>query len=308
MTRNFLVTGAAGFIGRNVMQQLQSQGIKVSAIFNTPPDPQDIDNVTDWRDGGVTEANLSDLMPDCSVIIHCAGSGSVAHSLNAPAEDFQSNVVTMQLVLEAARRQGGVSVVFPSSAGVYGAVDTMPIRVDTPNHPVSPYGVNKLIAELLVQQYGRHFNVPATIVRLFSVYGPQLRKQLLWDACCKLGKGDALFFGTGEETRDWVHVEDAARLLIRAADVASPDCVIVNGGTGASVTIRRMIEGLAERMGIGAEIRFNQQTRAGDPKHYAADISEALATGWTPQKDLEQGLDDYVAWFLREMAQQDKDG
>lgn len=299
MTRRVLVTGAAGFIGRHVVRELQAQGVPVAGIFRTPlpvPDREALGLVA-WSDGGITPATLGDVAGDADTIIHCAGSGSVALSIEQPRRDFESNVLTTQTVLEFARLRGGLRVVLASSAGVYGNVATMPIRPDAPCNPISPYGSNKLIGELLAAQYARHFAVPVASVRLFSVYGAGLRKQLLWDACRRLARGDSMFFGTGDETRDWIHVADAARLMIRAADVAGPAAPALNGGTGQAITIRDILGRLAALIAPGRRVSFSGEVRPGDPRDYQACIGAALATGWTPQVDLDTGLTDYVRWF-----------
>ena len=103
-------------------------------------------------------------------------------------------------------------------------------------NPVSPYGVHKKIAEDLCRSYGQHFKIASCVIRLFSVYGVRLRKQLLWDECLKLSKNEITFFGTGQETRDWLHIHDVVNLLFTAAEHASSHCPTVNGGTGVGVS------------------------------------------------------------------------
>ncbi len=300
MMRRVVVTGAAGFIGRHVVRELVAQGVEVAGLLRTPLPAAERDamGLAAWSDGGITPATLGDVAGDADTIIHCAGSGSVALSLEQPRRDFDSNVLTTQTVLEFARLRGSTRVVLASSAGVYGCATDMPIRTDAPCNPISPYGVNKQISELLAHQYARHFGVRVAIVRLFSVYGAGLRKQLLWDACRKLDRGERSFFGTGAETRDWIHVADAARLMILAADLPASDAPgVINGGTGQAVSNSALLARLAALCGHEDAVRFNGEVRAGDPQHYQADISAALATGWRPQVALDDGLADYVRWF-----------
>lgn len=298
MKPSILVTGAAGFIGRCAREKLLSKGYEVHAVFNRKPSEEDCAGLASWKSGGVTPDSLKSFPETLQTIYHCAGSGSVAQSLKDPGQDFQNNVLTTQAVLEFARsREGDVKVVFPSSAGVYGVVEKLPISVNAPLRPVSPYGDNKLICERLAQQYGKYFNVPVAIVRLFSIYGPKLRKQLLWDASNKLSNGEALFYGTGEETRDWLHVSDATELMLMASEIAKEDAPILNGGSGEAVPIRTIVGTLAKKLECSHEVNFNGVTRAGDPKHYAADLTEAFALGWKPKIPLSQGIDEYAAWF-----------
>jgi len=300
MTRKALVTGAAGFIGRRVTHQLRKKGYDVAGILRQPMSRSQEAGIGLSRvsDRGITSASLAEFSGEVDEIYHCAGSGSVAMSLQSPERDFASNVLTTQAVFEFARREGNVTVILPSSAGVYGTVSQMPIRANTVCTPISPYGTNKRICELLALQYARNFAVPTVIVRLFSVYGPGLRKQLLWDASRKMCDGDIRFFGTGEETRDWIHVDDAARLLIQSATIADTTAPTLNGGCGEAVEIRQIVRGLADRLGVSQPVAFTGEARAGDPQHYQADITEALATGWAPLTNLEDGLAEYAAWFL----------
>ena len=233
------------------------------------------------------------------VLIQCAGSGSVAFSMAHPAQDFRRSVDTTLAALDFVRLHApDCRVVLPSSAAIYGTAERMPIRIDDPLHPESPYGVHKKIAEDLCRSYARTFGVRAAIVRLFSVYGVGLRKQLLWDACTKLVQGEVEFAGTGEELRDWLEVQDAAALLMTAAARASADCPIVNGGTGESANVRAIVEGLARALGLAVQPTFSGARRSGDPIGYEADITEALGWGWRAEQSLAGGLAAYAAWFL----------
>ena len=139
---------------------------------------------------------------------------------------------------------------------MYGNADALPIAESTPINPISPYGVHKQIAEELIRSYAHHFSLSVAIVRFFSLYGPGLRKQLLWDACTKIEKGDFDFYGTGHEVRDWLHVQDAARLLLTLPSHASSDAVIVNGGNRGREPRERDRHMLGDKMKIQAMPRY----------------------------------------------------
>jgi UDP-glucose 4-epimerase len=162
--------------------------------------------------------------------------------------------------------------------------------------------VHKRIGEELCRLYGAQFGVPAVVIRFFSVYGPGMRKQLLWDASNRLRAGDAAFSGSGTETRDWLHVEDAAALIARAGALASADCPIMNGGTGAGVSVAEVLRALAAGLGMRDAPRFNGERRKGDPASLVADISIARATGWRPQVSWQEGVREYAAWHLANAA------
>ena len=296
-----IVTGASGFIGRSVTRHLAENGCIVKGIGTSEISTAERDalSIAEWYSGGISSEVLSQASKNAEVIFHCAGSGSVPLSLREPMVDFEKNVAATATVLNFSRENGKLPVVFLSSAGVYGNVAKIPIPVTASCDPISPYGINKQIGEILVNQYARCFDVPCAIVRLFSVYGAGLRKQLLWDASHKLHQGDFTFFGTGEESRDWIHVEDAAELIVRLWRHASVGVPVYNGACGDKVTNRHILGQLAECYGLDHAIAFDGRGRPGDPKAYVADIATSLETGWHPRVALREGLQGYADWFRK---------
>lgn len=295
-----LVTGAYGFVGRHVTRALAARGYHVTGIGHGAWDRKE------WRAWGIDTWHLADITieslvtygGDPEIIFHCAGSGSVAFSIKNPYQDFHRTVSTTHAVLEYIRTaRPSAALVLPSSAGVYGAAQSMPIEVDSPLNPVSPYGVHKKIAEELCLCYGRHYGVRAAIVRLFSIYGIGLRKQLLWDACVKLSAQESVFAGTGLETRDWLHIEDAAALMVHAAKHVGTSCPIANGGAGEATTIATIIGVIAEELGGLGPPQFSGVSRLGDPTHYQANIDQARAWGWEPKRSWNLEVKDYARWF-----------
>lgn len=301
MAKTVLVTGAHGFLGRHVASQLAGDGWTVVGLGHGEwLSEQDHTQwgISAWHCGDVTVASLlaCGVVPDA--IVHCAGSGSVAYSIDSPYQDFQRTVTTTLEVLEFVRRHAPEArVVYPSSVSVYGAVKQLPIDESAELQPVSPYGVHKLMAEELCRSYSRTYHLSTAIVRFFSLYGAGLRKQLLWDACQKTLHGEAGFFGTGEESRDWLHISDAANLLVMAITHASMESPVVNGGTGAGVTVREILQELFRCLGQTGGPTFNGLVRSGDPAHYISDIARARAWGWQPQVNWRDGMREYADWF-----------
>lgn len=297
--KSAIVTGAGGFIGGYISRFLADQGCSVRGIGHSEMSEHDQHKLglDRWYSGGIRTSALMAASDGVEAIFHCAGSGSVPLSLSEPMLDFNRNVLSTAEVLNFSRENGQIPVVFLSSAGIYGRTHEMPIKVTTPSNPISPYGDNKLMGEMLLQQYATYFGVPSVIVRLFSVYGDGLRKQLLWDASHKLHRGEFNFFGTGDETRDWIHVEDAAELIVRLWRSADTQVPVFNGATGECVAIRKIIERLAFCYGVTNHIDFSGEVRPGDPSDYFAEVSASLATGWKPRVLLDDGLARYAAWF-----------
>lgn len=300
MTGTVLVTGGYGFIGRNVARHFAHAGWTVIGLGHGSWTREE------WRKWGISEWHTADVTLDTlltyaglpDVIVHCAGSGSVGFSMMHPHQDFLRTVLSTSAVLEFVRIHSPKSrIVYPSSAGVYGVATTLPTQESAPLRPVSPYGVHKRMAEEMCLSYARSFDVSAAIVRLFSVYGKGLHKQLLWDACVKIDQGENGFFGTGRETRDWLHIDDAASLLFSAKEYATTACPIVNGGAGEEVTVRSVLEELFSAFNRSDVPVFSGVTRSGDPTNYLADISLARGWGWQPKTSWREGVHQYAKWF-----------
>lgn len=301
MAKTVLVTGAHGFLGRSVARKLAGDGWTVVGLGHGewPSEHDHIQwGITAWHRGDVTVANLLACGVTPDAVVHCAGSGSVAFSIDSPYQDFQRTVATTLEALEFVRlHAANARVVYPSSVGVYGNVKKLPIDETAELQPYSPYGVHKLMAEELCRSYSKTYGLSTAVVRFFSIYGTGLRKQLLWDACQKTLRGEAAFFGTGEETRDWLHISDAANLLAMAIDHAAVESPAVNGGVGAGVTVREILQELFLCLGQTGTPEFNGVVRSGDPAHYISDIFRARAWGWQPQVNWRDGIREYADWF-----------
>lgn len=301
--KTVLITGAHGFLGRYCAAEFSRHGYQVTGLGHGAWDAVEAAaaGVDLWLAGDITLSALAAL-PCCpDVIVHAAGSGSVTYSLAHPREDFERSVDTTAALLEYARLASRPPrLVLLSSAAVYGCSEVSPLSIDTPTNPTSPYGVHKSMAEQLCVSYGEHFGAPSSVIRFFSVYGEGLKKQLLWEACRRMSvaaSGTTLeFFGSGSETRDWLHACDAAR-LVRLVAEHSRSGLVVNGGVGAAVSVRDILEPLAAAMEWRGAISFNGMVRPGDPEHLCADISDAMKLGWSPAVTLSDGLARYAAWF-----------
>ncbi len=299
------ITGARGFLGRHAIRHLAALGHEIVGLGHGAWLEREFQmlGLSDWLNGEISHSNLGALMMKHgapSSVIHLAGGSSVGPSFAAPAEDFRRSVGSSAVLAEWLRLQAPeASVVLASSAAVYGAGHDGPIAEDMSCQPFSPYGFNKRMSELLFESYARNFGMKVGIVRLFSVYGPELRKQLLWDACSRLATGnDRLELGgTGDEMRDWFHVQDAVRLMALMLERASPTCPVVNGGTGKASAVREVAAQLCLSWGGVAKPMFSGQSRSGDPAYLVADTTSLAALGFCSLRDWRDGLSEYVAWF-----------
>jgi UDP-glucose 4-epimerase len=301
------VTGAKGFIGRHLARRLAANGATVAGIghgiwVEEHALPW---GVSIWINGDVSQANLDRLARRADlpqVIFHVAGGSSVGLSLQTPEEDFRRSVESTLQLLEWVRNHAAETrVVLASSAAVYGGGYSRPIREDDLPSPYSPYGYHKRFSELLFESYARNFGVRTATLRLFSVYGPHLRKQLLWDLCSRLKTYPEVLrlAGTGDEQRDWFHVEDAAAYLAAIAQRASADGVVLNAGSGAGTSVRDIAGQVCAAWGHAPQLAFSGAGRPGDPACLVADVQRASAVGLRPSVEWRAGVGDYVAWFQR---------
>jgi UDP-glucose 4-epimerase len=157
------------------------------------------------------------------------------------------------------------------------------------------------MAEELCVEYIKLYGIKISIISFFSIYGIGLKKQIFWDACNKLYKNDfkAEFFGTGDEIRDFLYIEDAVDLIYRTSFAEDPP-FLLNGGTGTGLMIKQVLSRVKEKICSNAAIVFNNNGSTYDPKYYIADNSEAISLGWKPNYSIEKGLDNYITWYLTE--------
>jgi UDP-glucose 4-epimerase len=299
---NVLVTGAYGFLGRNTSKIFKRGGHTVVGIGHGKWQEEEYKKwgVDRWVESTITFEALINIESTFDVIVHCGGSGSVGYSNSNPYEDFQKNVQSTLAVLEFIRLKcPSCKFIYPSSVAVQGNQPDEPIKETIVSIPASPYGSHKKIAEDLCLSYHLNYNLTVGIVRCFSIYGAGLQKQLLYEACKKMtfaGNTEVVFWGTGKETRDWVYVDDAAKLMYTFAQRLD-GMDIINCGSGARTGIREVLELLLKKMQLPVKISFNGESRKGDPKHFWADISRAKNYGWQPETSLDDGLGLYVSYF-----------
>jgi UDP-glucose 4-epimerase len=305
MSKTILITGGFGFLGRAVARKYQQLGWRIVGVGRGRWAPEDAlkHGFDKWLDANVSLDSLMTLRESFDIVVHCAGNGAVGFSLTNPLQDFQKTVQGTADLLEYLRLRGSKALlVYPSSAGVYGAKNDSPIKESDALNPISPYGYHKKIAEELLESYSRAYGIRVAIVRFFSIYGSGLTKQLLWDACAKLRAADggrAVFWGTGEETRDWIHDDDAAELIAAAARY-SERFIILNGACGQRVTVSDTLHLLKSQLDVDTEIAFNGTVREGDPRFYHADVEVALSLGWKPMISLNAGIQRYASWIKKD--------
>lgn len=288
------LTGATGFIGSTLLRHSLRAGHEVMVYSRRKlswPPGQGIKAVQgSFENIPLLMQSLRDFKPDW--IYHCAGSGSVPFSMEHPLEDFQSSVSLVQSLLEAHRTSSSKArIALMSSAALYGNPSTLPINEDAQLAPLSPYGFHRKIAEEIFHSYAQSFGLEGFICRIFSAYGQGLQKQVVYEIFKKFMDPTNLapeFWGTGAETRDFIHADDLARAVLHLSlDEARG---IYNLASGTQTSIRSLVELISTSMGAPKPYSFNGMNRPGDPLYWQADTSKLLHHGFKTEISLESGI------------------
>jgi predicted glycosyltransferase/nucleoside-diphosphate-sugar epimerase len=310
-----VVTGAAGFIGSHLVEALLELGhevVGIDAFTSSYPAALKRSNIAaasahpcfDLLPADLNELDLMEVLRPDDVIFHLGGQPGVRASWGKDFVDYtRANIDATQRVLEAARARQAARIVFASSSSVYGDAP-LPMREDGPLHPVSPYGVTKLTAELLGLVYWKAFGLPVVPLRFFSVYGPRQRPDMAFnrfiDAIAQ-GKPIAVF-GDGSQRRDFTYVGDVVAALLAAAARGRPGEPI-NVGGGSTVTLAQSIAIIERWMGRKALVERNPAP-PGDARDTQAATDRLHALGAMPRVRIEDGLAQQVDWQLRSMPRQ----
>ena len=272
-----LVTGANGFIGGVIGRAWRAGGGTVMGLVRPEAPTNTIDNAFPIHRCSLTadevRSAIDHFAPDA--VLHAAGTAAVGASLTDPAADFSASVATAHAALEGVRRsRRRPRFLFPSSAAVYGEPDTLPVAETAPIQPLSPYGYHKAMAELLIQEYAKSFDVPALIFRLFSVFGAH-QKRLLVHELFERFRHDPIVTlqGTGEEMRDFLHEDDLAAGVLGLLPRISDPIVVINLATGHGTRVKTVAATMQRLLNSSKEICYANASQPGNPSQWAADIS-----------------------------------
>ena len=308
-----LVTGGAGFIGSNLVDRLLAEGHSVDVIddlssgrlANLAEARGNADHEFSFHQIDICDPAVVDLIERRApeVICHLAAQIDVRASVADPLRDARINVLGTLNVLEGARRGGTRKVTFASSGGtIYGAVDPedLPITEGQPQRPLSPYGVSKKAAVDYMYAYRELHDLEFTALALANVYGPRqdphgeagvvaiFAGRLLEGKACTI-------FGTGEQTRDYVYVDDVVDAFVRAAEKGSG--LLCNIGTGTETSVNQLYAAMAANAGVTDPPTY-APARVGELDRSALDSGRAeLHLGWTAFTDLSTGTAAVLDWF-----------
>jgi UDP-glucose 4-epimerase len=307
-----LVTGGAGFIGSNLVDRLLAEGHSVDAIDNLWSGK--LANLADARNAGVgfsfhqidiCDPAVVDLIErrKPEVVFHLAAQIDVRLSVTDPAADARINVMGMLNVLEGARRAGSRKVSFASSGGtIYGKVDPddLPVTEAHPQKPVSPYGVTKKVGTDYLNSYRELHQLEYTSLALANVYGPRQDPHgeagvVAIFAGRLLSEEQCTIFGDGEQTRDYVYVDDVVDAFVRSAVKGSG--LLCNIGTGTETSVNDLYTAMAKNAGVTTPADHGP-ARPGELERSSLDAGRAkLHLGWEAFTDLATGTAAVLDWF-----------
>jgi UDP-N-acetylglucosamine/UDP-N-acetyl-alpha-D-glucosaminouronate 4-epimerase len=304
----YLVTGGAGFIGSNTVEELVRRGESVVVLDDLSSGKEEnlaeIRNKITFMKGSITDIEVvRKAMHEADYVLHLAARTSVPRSVKDPIETNRINIDGTLNVLVAARDLKVKRVVFAASSSAYGETPTLP-KVETMQpQPISPYGVTKFVGELYLQTFGKCYGLENVALRYFNIFGPKQDPSspysgVLAKFCTAfLEQTQPVIFGDGEHTRDFTFVDNAVDANLLACEAQNASGKVFNVGTGGRTSLNQVVKALGEISGKAMEAKY-EPPREGDIRDSQADITQAREIlGYHPQVQFLEGLRRTFEWY-----------
>ncbi len=304
----YVVTGGAGFIGSNTVDELVRRGHSVVVLDDLSAGKEDnlaeIRNKITFIKGSITDIEVvRKAMHEAEYVLHLGARTSVPRSVKDPIETNKINIEGTLNVLVAAKELKVKRVVFAASSSAYGETPTLP-KVETMQpEPISPYGVTKYVGELYGQTFGRCYGLENVALRYFNIFGPRQDpgspySGVLAKFCTAFLEGTPpSVFGDGEQTRDFTYVDNAVQANLLACEAPNVSGKVFNVGVGGRVSLNEVLRELRKITGKALEAKY-EPPRDGDIRDSQADISRAREfLGYEPQVSFEEGLARTFEWY-----------
>jgi len=292
-----VIFGSKGFIGHNLFNYLCEKDYDVWS--------SDIVNCSvNTKKHFLVNANSTDFdfvfqQQTYDLCINCSGASNVPDSLIDPQGDYYLNTLNVFKILDSIRRfQPFCRFINLSSAAVYGNPLRLPIKEDDDLKTLSPYGFHKFQAEQICKEFWSLFGIKACSIRIFSAYGPGLRKQIFWDLYKKIKTGEPFsLYGTGNESRDFIYVRDVVRAIDLVSKFSTFEADVINVANGEEIMIKDAVSVFLRFFNYDVPYSFSGDARKGDPINWMADISKLTSFGYKPSVNLETGLQKVYNWI-----------
>lgn len=307
-----LVTGGAGFLGSHFVARVLAAddvGLDITALtvldkltyagrrVNLTP-VQDDPRLQFVRGDIADAVLLADLLPGHDAVVNFAAETHVDRSIAGPTPFVLTNVVGLQVLLDACRDAGVGRVLQISTDEVYGSIDIGSWPESAPLQPSSPYAASKAAGEHLVHAYHRTYGMDVGSVRCCNAYGPrQHPEKLVPRFITRLLDGETVpLYGDGQHVREWLHVDDVCRAVALVLARGEPG-TSYNVSDGTELTNRELTQRLLDLLGAGADRVEPVPDRPGHDRRYSVDASRIRALGWEPRRSLDPGLRETVQWY-----------
>lgn len=309
MSRDFdsvLITGGAGFIGSHLVEAMLHKGARVTVVDNFSNGFEEnlaaVRDQIDFYEIDIRTPEFDAFLENHTfdAICHLAANAYVPPSVEDPTFDFNQNLVAPFRLLEFLRKsEQRPALVVMSSAAVYGNPVRIPIEETDPTVPISPYGVGKLALERYVSVFSQVYGIPAASLRLFSVFGPRQKKQIVYDFLVKLTATpeQLVIIGDGTQMRDLVYVEDVVQAIFTVLENGPLTGEAYNVASGSGSTTLDIGKAAAKAMSLNPEYAYTGSVRPGDADKWIAAIDDISALGYTPRYSLEDGIQQVYEWF-----------
>jgi len=309
---SYLVTGGAGFIGSHLATELVSRGHTVRVVDNLSTGKRrNLDHLSGVE---FIEGDLADMavarrsVEGMSYVLHQAAIASVPRSVVDPIASNRANIDASLNILVAARDAGVKRLVYAGSSAAYGNLPALPKREDMATDLVSPYALQKLVAEQYAQMFTRLYGFETVTIRYFNVFGPRQDPASPYSGVISLFAAALLegrrpiVYGDGEQTRDFTYVANIVDAVLRATDAPAAAGEVINVATGCRISLNELLRVMNRILGTSLEPTF-RETRAGDVRDSQADITKATTLlGYVPTVSLAEGLRHTLEWCRTETA------
>jgi nucleoside-diphosphate-sugar epimerase len=303
----YLVTGGAGFIGSHLAEELVRRGERVRVVDSFVTGKRA--NLAHLSSVELIEGDLADLsvakraVEGVDYVLHQAAIPSVPRSVEDPVTSNRANIDASLNILVAARDAGVRRFVYAGSSSAYGNTPTLPKVETMPTSPLSPYALQKLVAEQYCQMFTRLYGLETVTIRYFNVFGPRQDPSSPYSGVISVfiralveGRQPTIY-GDGGQTRDFTYVANVVDGVLRACTAAGASGEVINVATAGRISLNQLFRAVKDLTGASIEPAYESE-RAGDVRDSQADISKARRLlGYEPSVTLEQGLEQTVAWF-----------
>ena len=309
----YVVTGGGGFIGSHIVEELLRRNETVKAIDNfSTGKRENVESFTghvDVNDADIAEAeNLVELLRGADYVIHQAAIPSVPKSILDPLKSHNANVNGTLNLLLACRDAGVRRVVYASSSSLYGDSPTLPKREGMMPNPLSPYGAQKLFAEMYCQVFTKAYGLETVSLRYFNVFGPRQDSTSQYSGVLALfipavlqGRRPTIY-GDGLQSRDFTYVQNVVEANLLACKVPGVGGQVFNVACGDRITVNSMLHQINKIVGVDI-LPVYAEPRSGDIKHSQADITRAREhLGYEPKVSFEEGLRATVEWYRKNLV------